>query len=107
MIPIVYNLRSLAGRRWTTIATGLGIAVVAFLFVAVQMFGNGLRRAVGSSAREDVAVIVQKGATDEQSSLIPEQQVKLALSEKGIVKRADGQPDASADIASRETLRTR
>ena len=54
LIPVAYNVRSLAARRSTTIASAMGIALVVFVFAAVLMLANGVEqtmRATGSPAR--------------------------------------------------------
>lgn len=72
MIPVAYNLRSLAARRSTTIAAALGIALVVFVFASVLMLANGLEasmRATGSPAN---AIILRKGSQAEMQSAIDE-----------------------------------
>ena len=43
MIPIAYNLRSMAVRRTTTLASVLGIALVVFVLAAALMLSNGIK----------------------------------------------------------------
>ena len=66
MIPVSYNLRSIAVRKTTSIATAGGIALVVFVFSAVSMSGGPFETLVSSGAR-DVA-IVPKGLGRELAS---------------------------------------
>ena len=51
MIPIRYNVRSLAVRKATTLATALGIALVVFVLASSLMLSAGIRKTLGSSGR--------------------------------------------------------
>lgn len=80
MIPVAYNLRSLAARRSTTIAAALGIGLVVFVFASVLMLANGLEvsmRATGSLAN---AIILRKGSQAEMQSGIEEAAVAVLRS---------------------------
>ncbi len=53
MIPLKYNLRSLAVRKTTSVATALGIALVVFVLASALMLSAGIKRtlATGGHAR--------------------------------------------------------
>jgi putative ABC transport system permease protein len=70
MVPIRYNVRSLAVRKVTTLATAGGIALVVFVFAAAQMLGEGTRRAMVSTGRPDTVILLRKGSDAELSSAI-------------------------------------
>ena len=42
-VPVIYNVRSLGVRRWTTGVTALGLALVVFVFTTVLMLAAGVR----------------------------------------------------------------
>ena len=90
MIPIRYNLRSLAVRKTTTLATALGIALVVFVLAAALMLGEGIARTLGSSGRADVAIVLRKGAENELSSGIDDPQVGLIAAMPGVASDASG-----------------
>src|SRR5262245_27213027 len=98
MIPIKYNLRNLAVRKTTTLAAGGGLALVVFVFAAVLMLFAGIDRTLGRSASPDVAVVLRKGADNELSSSIPEEQLKLIVSSPGVAKDAQGKDAASGEL---------
>ena len=55
MIPISYNLRSLAVRKTTTAAAASGIALVVFTFSAVMMAANSVQKTLGRSGATGLA----------------------------------------------------
>ena len=99
MIPIKYNIRNLVVRKTTTLASGLGLALVVFVLASVLMLSKGVERTLGRSASEDVAVVLRKGSDTELSSGIGNTQVGLILANPGVAKAEDGQPIASGEIA--------
>lgn len=100
MIPISYNLRNLAVRKTTTIATAAGLGLVVFVFASVLMLANSIERTLGRSARDDVAVILRKGSEAELASGIEEPQVGVILANADVAKRPDGKPDGVSEIVS-------
>lgn len=92
MIPITYNLRSMALRKRTTAATALGIALVVFVLSSTLMLANGIRKTLGSTGRRDMAIVVRKGSGAELESTVEQSQIGLVLSAPGVRKGEDGQP---------------
>lgn len=72
MIPVSYNVRSLLARRSTTVAAGLGIALVVFVFASVLMLSNGVEQTLRSSGSELNAIVLRKGSSAEMMSGIEE-----------------------------------
>jgi len=91
MVPVSYNLRSLAVRRTTTAATALGIALVVFVFASVLMFSRGLTRTLGRSARPDLAVVLRKGADAEGRSSFDETNIPIIVNAAGVARDAHGE----------------
>lgn len=92
MIPIAYNLRNLAVRKSTTIAAAGGLGLVVFVFSAAMMLSNGIKKTLGRSGHNDVAVVMRKGSDAELSSSIEENQVGLVLASGDVARAQDGQP---------------
>jgi putative ABC transport system permease protein len=90
MIPIRYNLRSLAVRKATTFATAFGIALVVFVLAAALMLSEGIARTLGASGRSDVAIVLRKGSENELSSGIDDPQVSLVAAMPGVASDASG-----------------
>lgn len=98
MVPISYNLRSLAVRKTTTLATAGGIALVVFVLAAVLMLSAGVKRTLASSGSPDVAMILRKGSDAELSSGVEIPSVGLILANKQVARRPDGTPDGVGEI---------
>ena len=98
MIPISYNLRSLAVRKTTTLATGTGIALVVFVFAAVMMLSEGVKRTLSSTGKSDVAMVIRKGSDAELSSAIDTPNVGLILANREVARRSDGKPNGVGEV---------
>ena len=86
MVPIRYNIRSLAVRKATTLATALGIALVVFVLASAMMLAGGIRKTLASSGRSDNAIVLRKGSDAELSSVIEDPSVNLILAQPGVKK---------------------
>ncbi len=98
MVPISYNLRSLAVRKTTTIATAGGIALVVFVLAAVLMLSAGVKRTLAVSGARDVAMVLRKGSDAELSSGVEIPNIGLILAPKEVARRKDGSSDGVGEI---------
>jgi len=98
MVPVAYNLRSLAVRKATTLATALGIALVVFVFSSVLMLSAGIKRTLASTGRSDVAIVLRMGSDAELSSAIDSANTGLVLAQKEVLRRPDGNPDGVGEV---------
>ncbi len=98
MIPIRYNVRSLAVRKATTIATAFGIALVVFVLASSLMLSAGIRKTLGSSGRSDNAIVLRMGSDAELGSTVEESSVPLILAAPGVKSDAQGKPLGSSEI---------
>src|SRR5580692_6860304 len=86
MVPVRYNLRSLAVRKTTTFATGLGIALVVFVLAAALMLSAGIKKTMATSGSPDTAIVLRQGSDNELGSLIEEPNVNVVLAAPGVKK---------------------
>ena len=70
MIPLFYNRRSLWGRKLTTFASVLGIALVVFVWTTVDMLSHGIETTLAATGSEDNAIVLRRGAQAELESLL-------------------------------------
>jgi putative ABC transport system permease protein len=98
VIPVKYNLRSLAVRKATTIATAGGIALVVFVLASSLMLSAGIKKTLGSSGKADTAIVLRMGSDAELGSVIEESSVPLILAAPGVRTGANGQPLGAAEI---------
>jgi putative ABC transport system permease protein len=92
MIPVSYNVRNLTVRKTTSIAAGLGLALVVFIVAAVGMLNNGIKKALGKTSDPDIAIVLRKGSDVELSSSIEEPNVGLVMATPGVSRGEDGRP---------------
>lgn len=98
MVPVRYNIRSMLVRRATTVATAAGIGLVVFILAAALMLSAGLEKTLGASGRDDVAIVLRKGAGNELGSGVQDPQVGLIEAASGVAKGPDGQPVAVGEV---------
>jgi putative ABC transport system permease protein len=98
MIPLRYNVRSLAVRRTTTLVTAGGIALTVFAFSGAQMLAHGIEETLASSGSEDVAIVLSRGADAELSSNLEAQQVSVIQAVSGVRERTDGTRDGVGEV---------
>ena len=68
LIPLTYNLRSLAVRKSATLLTVLGIGSTVAIVSGVMALQQGFSSMFTAGGRDDVAIFLRPGATDEGSS---------------------------------------
>jgi putative ABC transport system permease protein len=97
-VPVVYNVRSLGVRRWTTGVTALGLALVVFVFTTVLMLASGVRETLKATGSAENAKIIRKGSqTEVQSGMLPEH-LRLLSSAPETAMGPDGKPMTSAEL---------
>ncbi len=98
MIPIRYNIRSLAVRKTTTVATAFGIALVVFVLASSLMLAEGVKKTLIVSGAPDTAIVLRKGSDNELGSVIDTGQVNRVLGAPGVRKDEKGKPMGAGEI---------
>jgi putative ABC transport system permease protein len=98
-IPVYYSIRNVGARKLTTLLTAGGMALVVFVFTAMQMLDAGLKKTLVQTGSPDNMLVIRKGSETEVQSSVTRQQAAIIESQPGIVRRADGLP-----IVSKETV---
>src|SRR5258708_30543157 len=98
MIPIRYNVRSLAVRKATTVATASGIALVVFVLASSMMLSAGIRKTLGTSGRPENAIVLRMGSDAELGSIVEDSAVPLILAAPGRRVDEKGQAIGAAQI---------
>lgn len=98
MIPIAYNLRGLAVRRTSTIASALGIGMVVFVLAAALMLSDGIKRTLGKGGRPDNAIVLRKGSDAEMASGIDLEALKLIAAAPGVRRGEHGRPLLAGEV---------
>jgi putative ABC transport system permease protein len=98
MVPFRYNVRSLAVRKATTVATAGGIALVVFVLASSLMLAAGIKKTLGSAGRAENAIVLRLGSDAELGSVVDETSLPLILAAPGVARDGRGQPLGSGEI---------
>lgn len=103
-VPLSYTLRNLWTRKLTTLLTAGGMALVVFVFAAVQMLDTGLRQTLVATGQPDNIHVTRRAAGAEISSVIDRSQAAIVESQPEIAIGEDGQRLASKEVVILITL---
>src|SRR5580700_8520174 len=98
MIPLQYNVRSLAVRKATTFASASGIALVVFVLASTMMLNAGIKKTMATSGKPENAIVLRMGSDAELGSVIDESSVALVLAAPGVKTDERGQAIGAAEI---------
>jgi len=99
LVPIAYSVRSLIGRRSSTVLTICAVGATIAVLAGMLSLGEGFGTMFQERGRTDVAVFLRKGATSEgESGLTREQCEVLGKEVPEIVRDDKGRPLASAEL---------
>lgn len=91
------NLRNLPARLGTSLVAVIGIGGVVAVLVSLLSMGEGFRAALDLSGRDDVAMILRGGSSDELSSGFSRDEFNVIIAAPGIVRDGRG-PVASGEL---------
>jgi ABC-type antimicrobial peptide transport system permease subunit len=89
-IPLSYSYRNLLARRLTTFLTAAGMALVVFVFAAVLMLAEGLRRTLVATGSYDNAVVLRAGSESEVQSAVDRTQAGIVGAQPEVALDKDG-----------------
>jgi len=89
-IPFSYSFRNLLTRRLTTVLTVSGMALVVFVFAAILMLAEGLRKTLVESGSRDNVLVIRKGAETDVQSGIERSQAAIVETEPEVAVGIDG-----------------
>ena len=91
-LPFSYSVRNLWTRRLTTVLTAAGMALVVFVFAAILMLADGLRKTLVETGSFDNVVVIRKGSNAEVQSGVSRSQAAIMETEPEIAAGGDGRP---------------
>ncbi len=97
-IPLSYNVRSVIGRPWSTLATAFGIGMVVAILVLALALASGFQAAVVSTGSPNNVIVLRKGADSELSSGVGRDAANIIKSLPDVALGADGSPLASPEM---------
>ena len=89
-IPLSYSFRNLWTRRLTTIFTASGMALVVFVFAAILMLSEGLKKTLVETGSYDNVVAIRNAAGAEVQSNIDRLSASLVETQPEIATGTDG-----------------
>jgi len=89
-VPLSYSFRNLWTRRLTTVLTASGMALVVFVFSAILMMAEGLKRTLVETGSPDNAMIIRKGSSSEVQSGMDRNQAAIVEMQPEVAIGADG-----------------
>lgn len=89
-LPWRYIARNLWVRRFTTLLTAAGMALVVFVFATVLMMSQGIESTLVATGRPDNVMVLRKGAGAEINSGILRQQARVIESLPEVALDAQG-----------------
>ena len=98
-IPLAYSLRNLRTRKLTTALTAGGMALVVFVFAAVLMLDEGLRKTLVETGSPDNVVVIRKGSESEVQSGLDRDKAAIVESQPQVALGPGG-----ARMASKESV---
>ncbi|OGP93019.1 MAG: multidrug ABC transporter permease [Deltaproteobacteria bacterium RBG_16_48_10] len=103
-VPFSYSFRNLWTRRLTTVLTALGMALVVFVFAAILMLAEGLRKTLVETGSYDNVIVIRKGSNSEVQSGVSRYQASIIETEPEAAIGADGQPLLAKELVVLITL---
>ena len=107
IVPLSYNTRSQLVRRWTSLFTAGGIGLVVAVTLLLSGLVGGLRQMLVGTGDPDNLVVMRKGATNDGSSFLTRESVRIVRALPGIARDAEGRPMVSPEIVNQPFIRTR
>jgi ABC-type lipoprotein release transport system permease subunit len=97
VIPFSYNLRSILRRRFSAVATAVGLGLVVFVFAAVLMLARGVEETLRSTGSREAAILLRKGSSSELTSLVPREAAKTFAADPSVAAEG-GKQVASPEL---------
>jgi putative ABC transport system permease protein len=103
-LPFSYTVRNLWTRKLTTALTAGGMALVVFVFAAVQMLDTGLRQTLVATGQPDNIHVTRRSSGAEISSVVDRAQAAVVETQPEIAIGGNGQRLASKEVVVLITL---
>lgn len=103
-LPFSYTLRNLWTRKLTTALTAGGMALVVFVFAAVQMLDTGLRQTLIATGQPDNVHVTRRASGAEISSVVDRAQAAVVETQPEIAIGGNGLRLASKEVVVLITL---
>jgi ABC-type antimicrobial peptide transport system permease subunit len=103
-IPLMYSVRNTWTRKWTSLLTAGGMALVTFVFTAVLMLAEGLEKTMVETGSPENVVVLRGSAETEISSVVDRDAANIVIAQPEVAQNAGGDPLASKEAVVLVTL---
>ncbi|HYC46788.1 MAG TPA: ABC transporter permease [Burkholderiales bacterium] len=103
-LPIRYTMRNLWTRKLTTVLTAGGMALVVFVFAAVQMLDTGLRKTLVATGQPDNILVTRRAAGSEIASGVDRVQASIVEAQPEVANGLAGERLVSKELVVLTTL---
>lgn len=107
IIPLRYNLRSVAARKVTSLLTTGAIGLVVLVLVSLLAMSESLSRTLVATGTPGNVIFLKRGAIAEIASFISEEEAKLVLSHPALARDAAGESQLSPELLLQVLLERR
>ena len=97
-IPILYNVRSVLQRPYSTALTALGVGLVVSVFIGMLAMANGFRAALAHTGSVTNVLVLRRGADSELSSGLPRDAASMIAASPHVATGADGRALVSPEV---------
>jgi ABC-type antimicrobial peptide transport system permease subunit len=97
-LPLSYSFRNLWTRKLTTLLTATGMALVVFVFAAVLMLAEGLRKTLVETGAVDNVVVVRRSADSEVVSIVQRTEAAIIETRPEIATNDRGRPLTAREV---------
>jgi len=97
-IPILYNVRSVLQRPYSTALTALGVGLVVAVFIGMLALANGFRAALARTGSDTNVLVLRRGADSELSSGLPRDAASMIAASPHVATGADGRALVSPEV---------
>jgi ABC-type antimicrobial peptide transport system permease subunit len=97
-LPLSYSFRNLWTRKLTTFLTAAGMALVVFVFAAVLMLAEGLKKTLVETGSPDNVVVVRRSADSEVVSIVQRSEAAIIETRPEISRDTEGKPLVAREV---------
>lgn len=94
---VALNIRNIPARVDSSLVAVIGIAGVVAVLVALLSISEGFRATVARQGRDDIAIVIRGGSSEEMTSGLAKDQVQVITDAPGVARDANG-PVASPEL---------
>jgi len=96
-VPFDYIYRNVLYRRWISVFTALGMALVVFVFAAMLMLVEGLNSTLVETGQLDNLMLIRRSAETEVQSSVTRSQADIIEGFQGVALSPSGRPWVSKE----------